>query len=332
MLQMKSRSSSGGGGGSSSASSHFAVVAAATTTTTTTAAAAAAATVVDDNSKSDSKVGLDSNIDYSMNTTEESDKAENVMIMEETSETEYDPTNKKKKNLSQEEQEDEENGNINSISNSVGSRRRKRERALPLLIISLIGVSIVIAATVGGVFGTRGKGNNNGGLEKSDPPTTISPLPMPPTSSPNNNSGGIPPPPTPPINNTTPTISPTSSPTVICYNVDIIINHDRYFEDTNWTISELPSNTIVEESPILDPNQSRTVCLKMGLYNFTIMDDYGDGLCCEWGVGNYTLIYQGRNDNDGGSGGEENTVIASGGVFNASESTSFRIPYVDELI
>jgi len=46
-------------------------------------------------------------------------------------------------------------------------------------------------------------------------------------------------------------------------------------------------------------------------------------------VGNYTLIYQGR-DNDGSGGGseEENKVIASGGVFNVSESTSFSIPYV----
>jgi len=55
------------------------------------------------------------------------------------------------------------------------------------------------------------------------------------------------------------------------------------------------------------------------------MDDYGDGMCCEWGIGNYTLIYQGRND---GGGSYENKVIASGGVFNVSESTSFSIPYV----
>jgi hypothetical protein len=65
------------------------------------------------------------------------------------------------------------------------------------------------------------------------------------------------------------------------------------------------------------------------LYNFTIYDDYGDGMCCEWpnpqgGYGNYTLIYLGPRGGD-----EDNsTVIASGAKFNASESTTFSIPYV----
>ena len=83
----------------------------------------------------------------------------------------------------------------------------------------------------------------------------------------------------------------------------------------------------MEQSLANDPNQSRTeVCLKRGMYNFTIFDVYEDGMCCEWGIGNYTLVYQGREDS--GGGGEEDQVIASGGVFNASESTSFSIPYI----
>ena len=65
------------------------------------------------------------------------------------------------------------------------------------------------------------------------------------------------------------------------------------------------------------------MCLNRGLYNFTILDDYGDGLCCEWGVGNYTLVYQGIEEEN-----EDEEVIASGAVFNASESTTFSIPYV----
>ena len=53
-------------------------------------------------------------------------------------------------------------------------------------------------------------------------------------------------------------------------------------------------------------------------------DDYGDGLCCQWGIGNYTLVYQGMN----GEEQEEEEVIATGAVFNESESTTFSIPYV----
>jgi len=131
---------------------------------------------------------------------------------------------------------------------------------------------------------------------------------------------------------TTTTTTTTSLPTItICYNVDIIINHDKYPEDTSWTIEQLQppplplnNDTIVAFSPRNDTNQSRTVCLNRGLYNFTIWDDYGDGLCCQWGIGNYTLVYQGRN----GEEEQEEEVIATGAVFNTSESTTFSIPYV----
>ena len=128
-----------------------------------------------------------------------------------------------------------------------------------------------------------------------------------------------------------PSSTPTLSPIVQCYDVEIIVNYDKYPEDTSWTLARLPSNSIIESSPPLDPNQSRVMysCLNQGMYNFTIYDDYGDGICCEWpnpqgGYGNYTLIYLGPRGGD-----EDNpTVIASGAKFNASESTTFSIPYV----
>ncbi|KAK1733556.1 hypothetical protein QTG54_015729 [Skeletonema marinoi] len=239
--------------------------------------------------------------------------------------------------------QDENNSNINSILNPAGPRlaSQKRERSLVVLIITLIGLSIVIAATVGGVLGSRNneKDNDGGGggvVEKSEAPA-ISPMTsfapssssLIPTSSPIN-SGVVPPTPTPSTNSST--TSPSFSPTLsICYNVDIIIIHDMYPGDTSWTIEQVepplpPNDTIVEFSPRNDTNQSRTVCLTRGLYNFTIFDDYPDGLCCEWGIGNYTLVYQGI---EGGDEDEEEKVIASGGEFIASESTVFSIPYVD---
>ena len=160
----------------------------------------------------------------------------------------------------------------------------------------------------------------------STAPTTIPTIFY--SSSPSTNPTGVSPSPstTPSTNSTTGTTT-SSSPTTTCYNIDIIINYDSYPNDTSWTITQLlpPSPTnetiIVDESPFKDPNQSRKVCLQRGFYNFTIFDDYGDGLCCEWGIGNYTLVYQ-------GSDGEEDEVIASGAAFNASESTSFSIGYI----
>ena len=81
----------------------------------------------------------------------------------------------------------------------------------------------------------------------------------------------------------------------------------------------------MEESPVNDPNQSRTVCLKRGMFTFTIFDVYEDGVCCECGMGNYTLVYQGRND-DNGSEEKDKVIAASGGVFSAIESTPFSVP------
>jgi hypothetical protein len=229
---------------------------------------------------------------------------------------------------------------------------------LIIVVISLICISIVIVAVM--VVPSRGKGDSYGGGTSNDgggvpslpenapPMTTTSPPPTSSSSSsassssqitsPPNNSGNVSPPAvnstdapsSPPPTATASTNSPTSRrPTTKpstpspCYYVDIIINHDKYPEDTSWTISQIiPSNNIIEQSPPGDAaNQSRTVCLGRGLYNFTIYDVYEDGICCDWGIGNYTLVYRGNSS----SGGEE-TVITSGAKFNASESTLFTIP------
>ena len=89
---------------------------------------------------------------------------------------------------------------------------------------------------------------------------------------------------------------------------------------------------MVDFSPRNDTNQSRTVCLNRGLYNFTIWDDYGDGLCCEWGVGNYTLVYQGGIEEEEEDVEVEEQVIVSGAVFKASESTTFSILHVATVL
>ena len=52
------------------------------------------------------------------------------------------------------------------------------------------------------------------------------------------------------------------------------------------------------------------ICLPNGCYDFTIFDSYGDGICCAYGNGSYSLT-------DG------STVLASGGSFGSSETTNF---------
>ena len=57
---------------------------------------------------------------------------------------------------------------------------------------------------------------------------------------------------------------------------------------------------------------TETNCLEVGSYTFTINDTYGDGICCRYGSGNYSLTASG-------------TVLASGGSFAKSESTNFTL-------
>ena len=45
-------------------------------------------------------------------------------------------------------------------------------------------------------------------------------------------------------------------------------------------------------------------------YTFTITDSYGDGMCCDYGDGGYSVVYAGK-------------VEKEGGEFGASESTTF---------
>ena len=47
-----------------------------------------------------------------------------------------------------------------------------------------------------------------------------------------------------------------------------------------------------------------------GCYSFTIYDAEGDGICCGWGIGNYTLTDSNSN------------VIAAGGEFSYQETVS----------
>ena len=52
------------------------------------------------------------------------------------------------------------------------------------------------------------------------------------------------------------------------------------------------------------------VCLANGCYDFTINDSYGDGLCCAYGNGSYTVSSAAGTH-------------ASGGTFTTSQTTNF---------
>lgn len=94
--------------------------------------------------------------------------------------------------------------------------------------------------------------------------------------------------------------------------VTLSLNTDNYGSETSWTIKS--GSTTLHSGSGYSNNRAytETFCLADGNYTFTINDSYGDGICCSWGNGSYSL--------DAGS-----TNFASGGAFGSTESTSFSI-------
>ncbi|MEM6631156.1 MAG: PA14 domain-containing protein [Bacteroidota bacterium] len=104
--------------------------------------------------------------------------------------------------------------------------------------------------------------------------------------------------------------------------VSLVLNLDDYPEETSWIIQDDGGSTVASGGVYNSESPSSTlelsICLEDGEYTFIIYDDYADGICCGYGNGSYSLT-----DN------QEN-VLASGGEFDDSESTTFTLPYVDE--
>ena len=96
--------------------------------------------------------------------------------------------------------------------------------------------------------------------------------------------------------------------------VNVNLNFDNYPEETSWTLQNAGGSTVAsggtygsqaDGSSLIIP-----LCIVDGCYTFTIFDSYGDGICCGYGNGSYSVT--------NGSG----AVLANGGSFTTSDATS----------
>merc|ERR1719232_329581 len=101
------------------------------------------------------------------------------------------------------------------------------------------------------------------------------------------------------------------------FNAKVNVTTDNWPAETFWYITDLASNLVVkEEGPY--PARKREhpfehdVPLCPGSYEFCIEDTWGDGICCETGIGSYALSLN-------------NNVIAEGGDFEYKECTQFTV-------
>mgnify|MGYP003670956012 CR=1 FL=1 len=96
--------------------------------------------------------------------------------------------------------------------------------------------------------------------------------------------------------------------------INISITFDNYPEETAWTLTNASGTTVASGSYSSVNADGSTVnesyCLPNGCYDFVITDVYGDGMCCSYGNGAFSVT----------SG---STTLASGGSFTSSDVTNF---------
>lgn len=101
-----------------------------------------------------------------------------------------------------------------------------------------------------------------------------------------------------------------------CINTTLSLTLDNYPEETSWQITD-NSGTVVASGGTYGSQPDGTTltinnCLPAGCYTFTINDTYGDGICCSYGNGSYTL-----------TNADSGATLASGGSFGSTEATNF---------
>jgi len=86
---------------------------------------------------------------------------------------------------------------------------------------------------------------------------------------------------------------------------------DDYPGETTWSVTDAAGATIMSGGPYSTTAIfTTTACVATGCYDVTINDSYGDGICCAYGVGNYSMSSDG------------NTLV-TGGEFLYTETTNF---------
>jgi hypothetical protein len=90
---------------------------------------------------------------------------------------------------------------------------------------------------------------------------------------------------------------------------------DDYGRETTWSLKTDGGQTLYSGGPYSNKQRGRvildTFCLAPGCYVFEILDSYGDGICCRYGNGNFTLI------------DDKGMELASGGNYGAGRRVSF---------
>ncbi len=88
---------------------------------------------------------------------------------------------------------------------------------------------------------------------------------------------------------------------------------DNYGSETTWAITDDNGNTVLSGGPYTNNNNTpitASATLDIGCYTLTINDSFGDGICCAYGNGSFSLSQCG-------------SIIYSGGSFGSTDVFDF---------
>jgi len=113
--------------------------------------------------------------------------------------------------------------------------------------------------------------------------------------------------------------APTAGCGVCNQKLDLTVVTDSYPAETTWSLKHVPTapDCVLSEASGGPYEQAGTeyshvlsteICAGQ-TYTFEILDSYGDGICCTWGEGSYTLTLAGEDITTGGGFGSGETFV-----------------------
>ena len=97
--------------------------------------------------------------------------------------------------------------------------------------------------------------------------------------------------------------------------IDLKLVTDNYGHETSWKLYDDNFSLIdMEDSLLSNTLYQKEYCLEDGCYTFVISDAYGDGFCCNYGNGFFTIKKE-----------IDNSILASSSPFTFSDTSHFCI-------
>ena len=92
-------------------------------------------------------------------------------------------------------------------------------------------------------------------------------------------------------------------------SLSVNINPDNFASESSWDLVDADGGVVASGT-----SNSAELCLASACYTFTMYDSFGDGMCCSYGFGDYSVV-----DGNG-------LTLAAGAEFGSSESSDFCLP------